>query len=92
MKPQKAIIVIARRLLKVVYKTLNEGIIYEEGGVELFTKIQLENRARAQARFLKKQMQQKMSKEQKDDLFLESQKSGTQVAWIIFLETRLAIL
>ncbi|MCD6202157.1 MAG: IS110 family transposase [Bacteroidales bacterium] len=80
MKPQKAIVVIARRLLKVVYKTLNEGIIYEEGGVELFTKIQLENRARAQARFLKKQMQQKMSNEQKDDLFLESQKSGTQVA------------
>ncbi len=80
MKPQKAIIVIARRLLKVVYNTLNDGTVYQEGGIELFTKIQLQNRARAEARFRKLQMQQKVSNQKKDGQILEHAQSGTQVA------------
>jgi len=51
MKPNKAIIAIARRLLKVVYNTLKNSLVYQEGGVELFLKVQIENRRHAEARF-----------------------------------------
>lgn len=36
MKPQKAIIAIARRILKVVYKVIDQKIKYVERGVDLF--------------------------------------------------------
>lgn len=51
MKSQKVIIIIARRLLKVIYKTLKEKSIYQEGGIELFLQTQWKNRAFAQQRF-----------------------------------------
>jgi len=51
MKPNKAIIAIARRLLKVVYNTLKNSLVYQEGGVELFLKVQIEKRRHAEARF-----------------------------------------
>jgi len=51
MKPNKAIIAIARRLLKVVYNTLKNSLVYQEGGVELFLKVQIENRRHAEERF-----------------------------------------
>ncbi len=72
MKPQKAIIVIARRLLKVVYRTLKNRLVYREGGTELFLKVQLENRIRAQARFSRLIDQKKCLVKTKDDLILES--------------------
>ena len=43
MKVQKAIVAIARRLLKVVYKTMCSLTIYEEKGVAHFLDIQARN-------------------------------------------------
>jgi len=40
MKAQKAIVAIARRMLKLLYKIINEKIEYVEGGIELFNKYQ----------------------------------------------------
>jgi transposase len=44
MKPQKAIIVIARRLLKVVYRVIKENMLYTEKGVALFFELAQRNR------------------------------------------------
>ena len=43
MKPQKAIIAIARRILKLIYKIIDTKLEYKEGGVKLYLK-QKQNR------------------------------------------------
>jgi hypothetical protein len=80
MKVQKAIIVIARRLLKVVYKTLKENTIYNEGGIELFLNIQIKNRERAKEALMRKEKERQLSQKHEDDLILETFQSETQVA------------
>jgi len=80
MKVQKAIIVIARRLLKVVYKTLKENTIYNEGGIELFLNIQIKNRERAKEALMRKEKERQLSQKHEDDLILETSQSETQVA------------
>lgn len=72
MKPQKAIIVIARKLLKVVHTTLKNQNVYQEKGIELFLEVQLENRARAKERLNEALEKKQMSKQLKDDLILET--------------------
>lgn len=49
MPDQKAIIAIARRLLKLIFKTIKYKVPYIEGGVQLFEKIREENRLRKAA-------------------------------------------
>ena len=48
MKPQKAIVAVARRLLKVIYKTLKEDKPYTEKGFEHFMEVQRKNQLKAQ--------------------------------------------
>lgn len=45
MAAQKAIICIARRLLKVIYKTIKTKVPYVEGGHELFLSLELKNKS-----------------------------------------------
>ena len=47
MQGQKAIVVIARRLLKVAYKTIRDKSIYEEKGLNHFMDLQLRKQNRA---------------------------------------------
>jgi len=46
MKPVKAITVIARKLLKVVYKTIQQRVIYSEKGIEHFLEVHYYNKTR----------------------------------------------
>ena len=48
MKAQKAIIAIARRMLKVIYKVIDQKIKYQEKGVNHFIDLQRRNYERVQ--------------------------------------------
>jgi transposase len=49
MKAQKAIIAIARRMLKVIYKVIDQKIKYQEKGINHFIELQIRNSERIQS-------------------------------------------